>query len=162
MENQYIIQQINEQLPGCILSVDENSDFLTFVVEKEQIEPVVAFLKEQLQFGFLTDICGIHYPDNQLQLGAIYHLHNLVQNKRIRLKAFTSIDNPTIHTVTHLFSGANWMERETYDFYGIVFENHPNMKRILNVDCLDAFPLRKEYPLEDPTRTDKNDDFFGR
>jgi NADH-quinone oxidoreductase subunit C len=162
MENQLIIQQINEQLPGCILSVDEKTDILTLTIDKDKIDPLVNILKTKLQFGFLTDICGIHYPDQELQLGAIYHLHNLMENKRIRLKAFLPIDNPVIHTITHHFSGANWMERETYDFFGIIFDKHPNLKRILNVDCLDVFPLRKEYPLEDPTRTDKNDDFFGR
>lgn len=162
MENQYIIQKISEKFASGILSVDETSDVLTLVVEKNHLEPIVANLKNELQFGFLTDICGIHYPEDTLQLGVIYHLHNLTQNKRIRLKAFMPLDHPVISTITHLFSGANWMERETYDFYGIIFENHPNLKRILNVEYLDYFPLRKEYPLEDPTRTDKNDDFFGR
>jgi NADH-quinone oxidoreductase subunit C len=72
------------------------------------------------------------------------------------------LGNPVVPTVTDLFSGANWMERETYDFYGILFEGHPNLKRILNVEYLDYFPMRKEYPLEDPTREDKDNRFFGR
>jgi NADH-quinone oxidoreductase subunit C len=71
-------------------------------------------------------------------------------------------DKPAVRTVSDLFSAANWMERETYDFYGIIFEGHPNLKRILNVEYLDYFPMRKEYPLEDPTREDKDNRFFGR
>jgi NADH-quinone oxidoreductase subunit C len=107
-------------------------------------------------------LCGIHYPEKGKALGVIYHLHNLQENFRLRLKTFVSVENPHVSTVTDLFSSANWMERETYDFYGIIFDNHPNLTRILNVDYLDYFPMRKEYPLEDPTREDKVDSYFGR
>ena len=71
-------------------------------------------------------------------------------------------DPPKVPTVTSVYAAANWMERETYDFYGIIFEGHPNLKRILNVDEMTIFPMRKEYPLEDNTRKDKNDEMFGR
>jgi NADH-quinone oxidoreductase subunit C len=83
-------------------------------------------------------------------------------NVRLRIKAFLPIANPEIPSATSLYSSANWMERETYDFYGIIFQGHPNLTRILNADEMDYFPLRKEYPLEDGTRTDKVDSFFGR
>jgi NADH-quinone oxidoreductase subunit C len=144
--------------------VDTGSDILTIVVASPVIHEVIRFLKEEesLGFGFLTDLCGIHYPDRGLPLGVVYHLHNLPENKRLRVKTFVTLNNPGIPTMTDLFSTANWMERETYDFYGIIFEGHPNLKRILNVEYLDYFPLRKEYPLEDPTREDKDDRYFGR
>jgi NADH-quinone oxidoreductase subunit C len=64
--------------------------------------------------------------------------------------------------VTSLYAAANWMERETFDFYGIIFTGHPNLRRILNADEMDYFPLRKEFPLEDATRSDKEDKYFGR
>jgi NADH-quinone oxidoreductase subunit C len=83
-------------------------------------------------------------------------------NMRLRLKCFVPINKPEISSVTSLYSSANWMERETYDYYGFIFTGHPNLKRILNVDEMDYFPLRKEYPLEDATRTDKDDKYFGR
>ncbi|MEI6851827.1 MAG: NADH-quinone oxidoreductase subunit C, partial [Bacteroidota bacterium] len=110
----------------------------------------------------LTDLCGIHYPDQELELGVIYHLHNLPENKRIRLKAFVSKEKPEINSIVEIFSGANWMERETFDFYGVIFLGHPNLIRILNVEYMDYHPMRKEYPLEDSTRSDKDDKFFGR
>ena len=78
------------------------------------------------------------------------------------MKTFTSVEEPEIDSLTGIFSGANWMERETYDFFGVIFTNHPNLIRILNVEYLDYYPLRKEYPLEDQTRSDKDDRFFGR
>ena len=84
------------------------------------------------------------------------------KNYRIRVKTFFPITHPEIPTVVDLWLGANWMERETYDSFGVKFKGHPNLKRILNVDEMDIFPLRKEYPLEDQSRDDKSDKMFGR
>jgi len=147
-----------------IFEADNTSDMFTITVSYPVIHGVIKELKEnpQLNFMFLTTLCGIHYPDRELPLGVVYHLHNFHENKRVRIKTFLPSDDPTISTVTDLFATANWMERETYDFYGIIFEGHPNLKRILNVEYLDYFPMRKEFPLEDPTREDKDDRFFGR
>ena len=92
----------------------------------------------------------------------MYQLHNLYTNVRIRLKIFLPENNPTVSTLTSVFAAANWLERETYDFYGVQFEGHPNLTRILNVDEMIIFPMRKEYPLEDQIRQDKNDFMFGR
>ncbi len=145
-----------------VVTTDDSSDIYTIVVKKDAIVEVVEFLKEEMGYQFLTDLCGIHYPDRELALGVVYHLHNFKTNTRIRVKTFTSVSEPEIASLTGLFAAANWMERETYDFFGIQFVNHPNLVRILNVEYLDYFPLRKEYPLEDQTRGDKDDRFFGR
>jgi NADH-quinone oxidoreductase subunit C len=75
---------------------------------------------------------------------------------------FADAEKTEVFTATSLYSSANWMERETYDFFGVNFIGHPNLKRILNVDEMDYFPLRKQYPLEDQTRIDKDDEMFGR
>ncbi|NVO04050.1 MAG: NADH-quinone oxidoreductase subunit C [Bacteroidetes bacterium] len=162
MENEFIINKISETFTVSVLSIDETSDVLTIVVEKNCITDLMIFLKNELDFNFLTDLCGVHYPNQELQLGVVYHLHNMAQNKRIRIKTFTSVKSPEIKTITEIFASANWMERETYDFYGVIFEGHPKLIRILNVEYMDYFPMRKEYPLEDSTRTDKDDRFFGR
>lgn len=162
MEQQVIQARLQEKFPGDILSFDDSQDVFSVVIPKDCLVDFIKYLKDELGFQFLTDLCGIHYPDRELPLGVVYHLHNLDENARIRVKTFTSLENPEIHTLTNIFSAANWMERETYDFYGIIFTNHPNLIRILNVEYLDYFPLRKEYPLEDQTRTDKDDRFFGR
>jgi len=138
---------------------------LTFSSEKDLNLKVLQFLYDQpeLQFRFMTDLCAVHYPDNTgKEIAVVYHLHNLVENVRIRYKIFTNVEKPDVFSASALFEAANWMERETYDFYGVNFIGHPNLKRILNVDEMDYFPLRKEYPLEDPQRTDKDDEMFGR
>lgn len=138
---------------------------LTFEVPKELNLKVLQFLydDEELKFRFLTDLTAVHYPAFAgRELAVVYHLHNLVDNVRIRFKVFASIQQPDVFSATALFATANWLEREAYDFYGVNFVGHPNLKRIQNVDEMDYFPLRKEYPLEDQTRIDKDDEMFGR
>jgi NADH-quinone oxidoreductase subunit C len=162
MEYNILLQELKDKFGESILSVDEAADIFTLTISSESVKKIIAYLKEKQDFIFLTDLCGIHYPDQELELGVVYHLHNLVENKRIRLKTFVAKASPKVQSIVSLFSGANWMERETFDFYGIKFTGHPNLKRILNVEYMDYYPMRKEYPLEDATRTDKDDSFFGR
>ena len=141
------------------------SRLLTLEVTPEIVHSLVKWLKEddKLQVSFLTLLGGIHYPDNAgKELGVNYHLHSLVHNFRIRLRAYFPIENPEIDSITDIYTGANWLEREAYDFFGIQFKGHPNLTRILNEDTMDYFPMRKEYHLEDATREDKDDRFFGR
>jgi NADH-quinone oxidoreductase subunit C len=165
LTNEQIKQRLSEKFADQVTGFEEPYGMLTFEAPKELNLKVLNFLfdDEELKFRFLTDLCGVHFPDlKEKELAVVYHLHNLVDNVRIRFKVFTSISKPDIYTATGLFSSANWMERETYDFYGINFVGHPNLKRILNVDEMDYFPMRKQYPLEDQTRVDKDDEMFGR
>jgi len=162
MNNVELLQKISQKFGDRVLAVDETADILTLNISSESIKEIISFFKNELDFIFLTDICGVHIPEQEKELGIVYHLHNLVENKRIRLKTFVNKLNPQIESIVSLYSGANWMERETFDFYGIEFTGHPNLKRILNVEYMDYHPMRKEYPLEDATRTDKDDRFFGR
>lgn len=147
-----------------IISPEAPWGMLTINTSREKIITLLEFLHkdEELAFTFLTDLCGVHYPHRQEKFEVVYHLHSFSNNIRLRIKVSIAGDPPKIPTATSVFSSANWMERETYDFYGIIFEGHPNLKRILNVDEMTIFPMRKEYPLEDNTRRDKNDEMFGR
>lgn len=148
-----------------ILSFEESHNMLSVTVPAAQSLKLLQFLhdEEALRFRFLTDLTGVHYPDRKgEELGVVYQLHNLVDNVRIRVKTFVPIAKPDVFTATQLFPGANWMERETYDFFGINFVGHPDLRRILNADEMDYFPMRREYTLEDPQRTDKDDAMFGR
>lgn len=165
--SQKILDLVKEKLearfPEAIKSAELLYEFPVFTVETASTHDVLKFLKEDadLNFHFLTDLTGMQTADEK-QLGVIYHLHNMPKNMRVRIKTFFDINKPEILTATDLWDGANWMERETFDFYGVRFKGHPNLVRILNVDEMDIFPLRKEYPLEDQTREDKNDKMFGR
>src|SRR5688572_29304645 len=165
LTNDIIRQRLTEKFGEIVTNFTEPYGMLTFEASKDFNLKVMQFLFDdpQLRFQFLTDLQAVHYPGQQgRELAVVYHLHNLTDNVRIRFKVFTYINQPQIFTATKLFAAANWMERETYDFFGVNFTGHPNLKRILNVDEMDYFPLRKEYPLEDGTRTDKEDHFFGR
>lgn len=138
---------------------------LTFTAPKDLNLKILQFLYDEpeLRFQFLTDLQAVHYPEKKgEELAVVYHLHNLVDNIRIRFKVFTDIANPDVFSATALYASANFMERETYDFFGVNFAGHPNLIRILNVDEMDYFPMRKEFPLEDQTRVDKDDEMFGR
>ena len=165
LTNDRIKERLVEKFGEQVSAFSEPYGMLTFEAPKELNLKVLNFLydDDELKFRFLTDLQAVHYPDNKgRELVVVYHLHNLVDNVRIRFKVFSDINTPDVYTATGLFSGANWMERETYDFFGVNFVGHPNMKRILNVDEMDYFPMRKEFPLEDQTRIDKDDEMFGR
>lgn len=164
MTNEFVLEALNREFPESVLSSSEPYGMLTVEIKKDDIKKVIHHLKDSsLEFSFLTDICGIHYPENrEKELGVIYHMQNMKENVRIRLKAFTSKENTEYETVTDLFAGANWMERETFDFYGIKFKGHPDMRPILNMEDLGYHPMLKEYRLEDGTRSDKDDKMFGR
>jgi NADH-quinone oxidoreductase subunit C len=145
--------------------VEEPYGLLTVTTKREHIHNIVAGLQQdtELKFHFLTTMCGINYPENLNQeLGMIYHLHSLVHNIRLRIKIFFPVADPVVPTLSDIYATANWMEREAYDFYGVIFTGHPNLRRILNVEDMDYHPMRKQYPLEDGTREDKTDLFFGR
>ncbi len=150
---------------AAFTDVEEPYGLLTVTTTREQVNGIIAGLQQdpEIQLNFLTTLCGINYPENAgKELGVIYHLHSLTQNIRLRIKIFFPVADPVVPTLTNLYPAANWLERETYDFYGVIFTGHPNLIRILNVEDMDYHPMRKEYPLEDGTREDKTDLFFGR
>lgn len=165
LTNDIIKQKLTEKFGERVGAFEEPYGLLTFEAEKDINLKVLAFLREEETLGlsFLTDLCGAHYPKRTgKELAVVYHLHNMLENVRVRMKVFTNIEKPEVFTATALYSAANWMERETFDFFGINFLGHPNMKRILNVEEMDYSPLRKEFPLEDQSRGDKDDEMFGR
>ncbi|MBI3234804.1 MAG: NADH-quinone oxidoreductase subunit C [Bacteroidetes bacterium] len=165
MTNQEILDHIRTQFANDILAFDEPFGMLTIEIPPAKINDLLVFLRdsESLQCAFLTDLCGMHFPNqSDRELGMVYMVHSWTKNIKIRIKSFVSIKHPHVPTITGLYAAANWMERETFDFYGIKFDGHPDLRRIMNVDEMDYHPQRKEFPLEDGTRTDKEDQFFGR
>jgi NADH-quinone oxidoreductase subunit C len=165
LTNETIQQKLTEKFGDQLTNWQEPYGMLTFTAPKDLNLKVLQFLydDEELRFRFMTDLQAVHYPDQTgAELAVVYHLHNLTDNIRIRFKVFTDIAKPDVYSATALYQAANWMERETYDFFGVNFVGHPNLIRVLNVDEMDYFPMRKEFPLEDQTRIDKDDDMFGR
>ncbi|MEO5995570.1 MAG: NADH-quinone oxidoreductase subunit C [Chitinophagaceae bacterium] len=165
LTNELVKAKLTEKFGDQLTHWEEPYGLLTFSTSKDLNLKVMQFLYDdaELRFQFLTDLCAVHYPDRTgEELAVVYHLHNLVDNFRLRFKVYTNIKQPDVFTASALYESANWMERETYDFFGVNFIGHPNLKRIQNVEEMDYFPLRKEFPLEDQTRRDKDDEMFGR
>lgn len=170
MELQDYIEEIKQVLIKQLGTFDIQSeihyDTPLLILPKNKIFEVVKLLKNDTQFGldFLTTMCGLHFPDNdkELEFGMMYQLHNMSNNTRLRIKTFFSREDLVLDSLTSLWATANWMEREAFDFYGFQFKGHPNLSRILNMDEMDYHPLRKEYRLEDGSRLDKEDKYFGR
>ena len=165
LTNEIIQQKLTEKFPNQLTGWQEPYGMLTFTAPKDLNLKILQFLFDdaELRFTFLTDLQAVHYPDNKgAELAVVYHLHNLVDNVRIRFKVYTSIEKPDVYSATALYQSANWMERETYDFFGVNFIGQPNLIRVLNVEEMDYFPMRKEFPLEDQSRIDKDDEMFGR
>ncbi|KLT70760.1 MULTISPECIES: NADH-quinone oxidoreductase subunit C [Flavobacterium] len=166
LDNTLIQDKLTETFDSSVFNFREERDVFTLETSADKITALILFLKndQDLRFHFLTDLCGVHYPDNEVesQFAIVYHLHNWYENKRIRIKVFINGEKPEIKTISNIFLSSNWMERETYDFYGVNFIGHPQLKRILNMDEMISFPMRKEFPMEDSGRTDKDDRFFGR
>jgi NADH-quinone oxidoreductase subunit C len=166
LSNQEIQEKLSAKFGETVSNFTEPYDMLTVEVNSGNLVELVRFLRDDdtLRFNFLTTLCGMHHPENDAarQFAVVYHLHNWVDNVRIRVKTYLNGENPEVESLVSLFASANWQERETYDFFGIVFNHHPDLRRILNMDEMVSFPLRKEFPLEDQGRTDKDDRYFGR
>lgn len=165
LTNEIIVEELASNFGADITEFEEHFGMLTCTVSKNSLKEVVLFLKDnsRLHFNFLTDITGIQNPDfPDKEFCSVYHLHSFTNGVRIRLKVYVTREDIQIPSLTDIFAAANWMERETFDFYGIEYAGHPNLKRILNLEDMDYHPMRKEYPLEDATREDKIDALFGR
>ncbi|MGV3561007.1 NADH-quinone oxidoreductase subunit C [Larkinella arboricola] len=167
MTNEEVAKDLIRQFGENVYDFDEPYGMLTLSTRREQIISMIEYLRDHplYQINFLTTLCGVHYPDDpdpDRVFCVVYQLHSLVNNFRIRIKVFLAENDLHMPTLTNIYQSANWMERETYDFFGIIFDGHPKLIRILNMEDMDYFPMRKQYPLEDPTREDKIDALFGR
>lgn len=166
LTNEAVLTRLQDKFGEAIRNHEEPYGLLTIEIDADKAYDLISWLKtdEVLKMSFLTLIGAVHYPNNEKgrEICVNYHVHSFIHNVRLRIRAFLPIENPTIKSVRDIYIGADWQERETYDFFGVIFEGHPNLVRILNEDDMDYFPMRKEYHLEDATREDKDDRFFGR
>jgi NADH/F420H2 dehydrogenase subunit C len=145
-----IVQNIQTRFPSHFVYDRETFGELTVGIRREGIVEVCRFLKEDphLQFDHLTDICSVDYPEDEERFEVIYHFYSVPKRHRIRIKARVPEDDCAIDSITGLWQGANFLEREVYDMMGIRFNHHPDLRRILLTDDFDGFPLRKDFPTE--------------
>lgn len=165
MTNNELLDALHEYKGTKLIASEILYDTLVIEISASEAYTLIEFLKNDstLSFNFLTLIGAVHYPEEkERELCVVYHLHSWKNAIRLRIKCYLSEENPSIKSLTPLFDGANWQERETFDFFGIQFEGHPNLTRILNMEDMNYHPMLKQYHLEDETREDKDDRFFGR
>jgi NADH-quinone oxidoreductase subunit C len=144
--------KLKDKFGDTVLDTIEFRGETTVVVKKEDIVAVCAFLKEELGFNFLTDLCGVDYMGQDPRFMVVYHLYNIGTHTRLRIKAPVEESDTRIDTVSGVWTTADWMERETWDLMGITFNNHPDPRRILMPDDWEGHPLRKDYPVQGPDR----------
>jgi NADH-quinone oxidoreductase subunit C len=144
-----IIERLSTQFKDSIASVNEFRGELTVVVKKEDLVRVCDFLKhdEELKFELLEDLSGVdmYTPTDRFQV--VYHLFSLMNRYRLRVKVMVDESDLKVPTVSSVWSTANWHEREAYDMFGIIFEGHPDLRRLYMPDEFEYFPLRKDFPL---------------
>lgn len=138
---------LKDELGDAIQSARSYAGDLTFQVRLDAIAQVCVSLKERHKFTYLIDICGADYPKREPRFDVVYHLHSFETNRRIRLKVSTDEATP-VPTVCPVWRVANWCEREAYDMFGIRFDGHPDLTRILLWEGFNGFPLRKDFPVE--------------
>jgi len=143
-----IASVISSETSSLINSISKEYGELTVHTIGEDIVPLMRFLHDdkRMQFISLIDICGVDYPGDNLRFEVVYHLLSPKQNARIRIKLRTDEETP-VPSITSIYPGAEWFEREAYDMYGILFTGHPDLRRILTDYGFDGYPLRKDFPL---------------
>lgn len=135
-------------LPKFIQQISIYKDELTLHVPPSGLIPTMYFLRDHTatQFNQCQDVCGVDYPTRKNRFEVVYHLLSLRYNTRVRVKTYASEVSP-VPSVTELFPGANWFEREAWDMYGIYFTGHPDLRRILTDYGFEGHPMRKDFPL---------------
>ena len=139
---------LGDALGEAILGSTDAFGELTILVDRSRVLDVLKFLRDdpRSQFTCMVDVCGVDYPGRLNRFDVVYHLLSLTQNERIRVKLETDEVTP-VDSCVDLFPAANWYEREAYDLYGILFDKHPDLRRILTDYGFTGHPLRKDFPL---------------
>ena len=147
--NEKVLERLKAKFADTAFEANEFRGELTIVIPKERIVEVCKFLKEdnELCFDLLADLCGIDMNTPSNRFGVIYNLYSFTTRHRIRLKTFIEEEHPKVPTVTSVWGTANWHEREAFDMFGIIFEGHPDLRRIYMPDEFEYYPLRKDFPL---------------
>ncbi|MBI5026865.1 MAG: NADH-quinone oxidoreductase subunit C [Nitrospirae bacterium] len=150
MESIQIAEKIKEKFQEDVLDIVQFLDQVSVIVRKDRIVGICRFLHDDpdLYFDYLADICGVDYPDREMRFEVVYNLYSIKHRHRILLKALVKETDPSIDSAMPVWIGANWHEREVYDMYGITFNGHPDLRRILLPEDWTGYPLRKDYPLK--------------
>jgi NADH-quinone oxidoreductase subunit C len=143
-----VLRKLVEKLGDAVVSTHSRFGDDTALVRRERIVEICLFLRDDpdCRFEFAMDLTGVDYLGEVPRFEVVYHLFSMEKKHRVRIKARLHEEDPTIDSVVSVWPGMDWYEREAFDMYGIVFRNHPNLKRILMYEEFVGHPLRKDYP----------------
>ncbi len=149
MDLKGLVEKIQKKLPEAVLGTSVFREEITLQVRPEDLLPLCGFLHDEpdLAFDFLVDLCGVDHLPREPRFDVVYHLRSLKTKELIRLRVSLPGSSPQISSVQSVWKGADWMERETFDMFGITFNGHPDLRRILLTPEWEGYPLRKDYPL---------------
>jgi len=133
--------------PEAVVGGKFDREELTLEIAPADIDGVCAYLKNEQKFTRLSTITAVDWYPDEPRFEVVYHLHSPERSERLRLKCRLPGANPEIASVTEVWRGANWYERETFDLFGIQFRNHPDLRRIMLPEDWEGYPLRKDYPV---------------
>jgi len=142
-----VVAALAEAMPDSVVGGNRAFGELTLEITPERIADVCRFLKHDQKFVRVSTVTGVDRYPEEPRFEVVYHLHSPERNERLRLKCRLASANPEIDSVTPVWGGANWYERETFDLFGIHFRNHPDLRRIMLPDGWEGYPLRKDYPV---------------
>ena len=144
-----LVERIKETFPQAIEETVVHKDEYAIRVKRSYVLEVSQFLKQDpaCGFDFLSDLCGVDYLGREPRFEVVYHLYSMKHKHRLRMKASPSENDLSIPSVVSVWKTANWHERECYDLLGIIFSNHPDLRRILTPEGFKGYPLRKDFPL---------------
>ncbi len=150
MDASVTLKKLTERFPGSIVETHSYRGDDTAVVKKEDIVKICSFLRddEALLYNFMMDLTAVDYLGQEQRFEVVYHLYSLKYNRRVRIKARVSESECAIDSIVPLWPSANWFEREAFDMYGITFNGHPELRRILLYEGFEGHPLRKDYPIK--------------
>ena len=142
------VERLRSENSAWVTDVSEGHGEVTVIISRDSIVDACHFLKDQLRFDMLADLCGCDRgPEEDPRFEVNYHLFSTKHHNRLRLKVLLSEDDPHVATVTQVWRTADWHERETFDLVGVIFDGHPDLRRILLPSDFDGHALRKDYPL---------------
>jgi NADH-quinone oxidoreductase subunit C len=151
MQPKEIADSIKDRFPAETKEIKEFRGQVSVIVKKDRIKEMLRYLHDapELYFDYIEDLCGADYLGKKgPRFEVVYHLYSMRHRHMIRIRAEVPEDDCAIETVSDIWAGANWHERECYDMYGITFNGHPDLRRILMPEDWEGHPLRKDYPLK--------------
>lgn len=151
-ENHRAVVKLKEKFPASVLDVTEFRGEVTITVKKEDIVSIAKVLRDELRYEYLVDVTAVDYLGKDPRFMMVYHVYSFGSKDRLRIKAPVTEAAQSIDTVSTVWTTANWLEREVFDLFGIRFNNHPDLRRILMASDWVGHPLRKDYPLQGPDR----------